>query len=403
MGETLVDATLIIDTDSHVSEPPDLWTSRISSARWGEQIPHLIHDDRNDVERWVVGGKRLTGIAGWAMAGWRDYPPSHPRTIEEADPGAFYPVERTEWLDKFGISAQVLYPNLLAFFPYAFLAIDDSGLQRECVQAYNDFLVDFSANAPGRYLPLTAIPFWDVAASVEEIERCHALGHKGIVFAGKPHKIGLPNLSDPHWAPIFEVAQELDASLNFHVGFQEMNEADIRQIIGSGTDRANYAKASSLSLLGNAEAIADVIMSGICDRYPTLKFVSVESGFGWLPYFVETMDWQWLNSGAAKDMPDRLLPSEYFRRQILGSFWFERESIRRLVDLYPENVMFETDYPHPTSLSPGPASSSRTPAEMIAESLAGVPEETCRKVLFDNAAALYHHTPVVGDQLDISL
>lgn len=384
----------VIDTDAHISEPPDLWTSRISSQKYGDQIPRLERDTKNGLDRWLIGGKLLTGVSGWAMAGWKDFPPSFPPTMEDADPGAFDPVERIKWMDDAGVTAQVIYPNLLAFFPYAFLAIEDRQLQIECVQAYNDFLVDFSAEAPGRYIPLTALPFWDVEASVAEIRRCHARGHRGIVFMSKPYKLGMPALRDDHWRPIFETAVELESSINFHVGFQEMNEDDIRSMIGMGTYRADYAKNSSLALMGNAEAIADVIMSGICERYPTLKFVSVESGFGWLPYFVESMDWQWYNSGAAKEMPDRLLPSEYFRRQIMGTFWFEKESVRRLVDLYPDNLMFETDYPHPTSLSPGPASSAKNPKEMVEDALGGVSSEIREKVLYGNAAELYHYTPV---------
>ncbi len=383
--------TGVIDTDAHVSEPPDLWTSRISSQKYGDQIPRLERDTKNGLDRWLIGGKMLTGVAGWAMAGWKDFPPSFPPTMEDADPGAFDPVERVKWMDDAGVTAQVLYPNLLAFFPYAFLAIEDRQLQIECVQAYNDFLVDFSERAPGRFIPLTALPFWDVEASVAEIQRCHDKGHRGIVFMSKPYKLGMPVLRDDHWRPIFEAAADLGSSINFHVGFQEMDENDIRSMIGMGTYRADYAKNSSLSLMGNAEAIADVIMSGLCERYPTLKFVSVESGFGWLPYFVESMDWQWYNSGAAKELPDRLKPSEYFRRQILGTFWFEREPVSRMVDLYPDNVMFETDYPHPTSLSPGPASSAKNPKEMIEDALGGVDEEIRHKVLYANAAKLYRY------------
>ena len=50
-------------------------------------------------------------------------------------------------------------------------------------------------------------------------------------------------------------------------------------------------------------------MSGLCHKYPRLKFVSVESGFGWMPSFIECMDWQWLNSGAAKAFPEQEIPS----------------------------------------------------------------------------------------------
>jgi len=131
-------------------------------------------------------------------------------------------------------------------------------------------------------------------------------------------------------------------------------------------------------------------MSGVCQRYPEVGFVSVESAFGWIPSFVESMDWQWLNSGAAKAFPDMEMPSFYFRRQVYGMFWFEHESVRRQLDLFPDNVMFETDFPHPTSLSPGPASSAKTPRETVNDFFDGLPEDLTRKVLYENGARLYH-------------
>ena len=143
-------------------------------------------------------------------------------------------------------------------------------------------------------------------------------------------------------------------------------------------------------MIGLAETVADVLLSDVCVKYPNLSFVTVESGFGWLPYFVETLDWQWLNSGAGQANPHRELPSFYFRRQLMSTFWFEKESVTTMVEDYADNVMFETDFPHPTSLSPGPASSSDVPRAMAAAAFAGVPDDVVRKVLYDNAARLYH-------------
>ena len=108
----------------------------------------------------------------------------------------------------------------------------------------------------------------------------------------------------------------------------------------------------------------------MCDRYPDLNFVSVENGAGWLPFLAESMDWQWLNVGAHKDYPDRLLPSEYMNRQIYCMYWYEQESVRRVMDQLADNLMFETDFPHATSLSPGPASESPSPRDVMERSLA---------------------------------
>jgi uncharacterized protein len=70
-------------------------------------------------------------------------------------------------------------------------------------------------------------------------------------------------------------------------------------------------------------------------------------------------------------------------------FWYEHESLE-LLPKYQDNVMFETDFPHPTCLYPGPASYAPTPAEAIARDTAIVGADVMRKVLQDNAMRVYH-------------
>jgi predicted TIM-barrel fold metal-dependent hydrolase len=378
----------IIDVDTHLSEPPDLWTSRMP-AKWGDRIPRLELDERRGEERWVVAGHRLTGVANWAFAGWHDYPPSHPLRIEDADPAAFEAAARITRMDSEGIVAEVPYPNLLGFSAHAFLDLGDPALMLDCIRAYNDFLVEWASPDPSRFVLLTSLPFWDVEASVAEIERCYEMGHRGILFATKPYKVGMPRISDEHWDPVFRACEERGLSVNFHVGFQDMNADDMRNMIGQRAARSEYALRSSLVIVGLSEGLGEIILGGVCHRFPNLKFVSVESGFGWVPYFIELLDWQWVNSGAAKAYPERELPSTYFRKQVYTTFWFEQETVRRMLDLYPDNVMFESDFPHATSLSPGPASSAKRPRDTAVEALAGMPDDLCRKVLYENAANLY--------------
>jgi predicted TIM-barrel fold metal-dependent hydrolase len=130
-------------------------------------------------------------------------------------------------------------------------------------------------------------------------------------------------------------------------------------------------------------------MSGVCHRFPRLNFISVESGFGYVPFLLASLDWQWMNSPVPRESPDWLLPSEYFRRQIYATFWFE-PGVERQIDLYPDNVMFESDFPHPTSLSPGPGSTALDAKDTIAANLAGLSEEILEKVLYKTAARIYH-------------
>jgi predicted TIM-barrel fold metal-dependent hydrolase len=158
------------------------------------------------------------------------------------------------------------------------------------------------------------------------------------------------------------------------------------QLLANFEPRA-AARGTSLGLMSNADSIAAIVTSGLCDRFPRLKFVSVESGFGYITYLLESLDWHWKGYGAHRSSP--LLPSEYFRRQCYGTFWFETQTLP-LLETYPDNFMFETDYPHPTSMSPGPASPAEVPNQHIAKHFVGVRPEIARKALHDNAARIYH-------------
>ena len=143
-------------------------------------------------------------------------------------------------------------------------------------------------------------------------------------------------------------------------------------------------------IMDNMETLADLIFGGVCHRFPKLRFVSVESGIGWLPGVLETFDWQWGNSAIREAHPGYdLLPSEYFRRQIYGCFWFEEAAARVAIERFPDNMLFETDFPHPTCQHPGPASIGAAPGEYATKALDGLADDVVARVLHDNAAALY--------------
>jgi predicted TIM-barrel fold metal-dependent hydrolase len=391
----ITDRIGVIDVDSHICEPPDLWVSRLP-AKWKDIAPRIVHmptgPNGADEEVWVIGDQPI--MAGWqlAMAGWTELYPGHPGHQHEADPAAWDPQVRVKTLDEHGIAAQILYPNVLAFYSRTMLQFGDADFHLACVRAYNDFLTDFVATAPSRYGAITLLPFWDTDQSVAEIERCAQLGHRGALFINAPQKAGLPLLPDPHWDKLFRAAEANRMSINFHVAASTVDPA-FAAALAPGTNApltaSDTVMATVAQLLSNSGAIAEVIISGLCHRYPELNFVSVESGFGYVPYLLEALDWQWLNNGARAAYPDRLMPSEYFRRQVYATFWFENESLRRLADLFPDNLMFETDFPHPTCLAPGPASFTDSAKVVLEQGLADLPEDLLRKILHENAARVY--------------
>ncbi len=394
MNEDLTAVSLkVVDTDTHVTEPPDLWTSRLPS-KWAMYAPRVELDPDISEPRWRIGEWWLTPVAWFSSAGWPEFYPGHPPTLEEADAGTWNPVERLKRMDEYGIYAAVLYPNLIAFNTYAFMKAKDLEFSLACVRAYNDFITEFASVDRKRLVPISMLPFWDLEAARTEMERCRTMGHPGVLFANKYEQIGLPPFYEPYWDPILSAAQEMEMSINFHIGFSSNNTPESSKrlpvtpaaMASLGYNSKNQVKSGALAIMGNADIIAKIVTSDLCERYPELNFVSVESGFGYVPYLLESLDWHCHNYGAQQ--AGTLLPSEYFRRQCYGTFWFEKMSLP-LLEEYPDNFMFETDYPHQTSLSPGPASSALRPDKHIASAFSGVPAQIARKVLYENAAKLY--------------
>lgn len=379
----------IIDTDTHVVEPPDLWTSRISD-KWGDLVPHVEWDDNAGIEAWFTGGQRLGPVGSPAMAGWHEHPPFHPRRFSDTDPVSWDATKRAAMMDTYGIQSAILYPNVAVFDAKTILQMGDKELQLNCIKAYNDFLVDFSNEQPGRYVAVSALPFWDLDETLKEIDRCAAMGHKGIVFTQDPSYFGLPQLTDRFWDPMWASAQEKGMPINFHIASGDLDPFSVGH--PDNGIHANYAAMGVSFFLANAKTIAQLINGGICHRFPELNFVSVESGIGWLPFALSALDWQWKNCGVAKEHPEyKLLPSEYFKRQIYGCFWFEHETALSAIEqLGADNILYETDYPHPTSMSPGPASAAQRPDDYLRSNFADVDPVSMRKILHDNAARIYH-------------
>jgi predicted TIM-barrel fold metal-dependent hydrolase len=382
----LFDRFPVIDVDTHLTEPPDTWTARMPKALH-DAVPHVERIDGQDV--WMAGGQRIGAPGYYSMAGHDGVMPlSIPKTFDDIAPEMYDPDARLAFLDREGIHAEVLYPNVGGFGNGYFLNLGDQDFVMQCVAAYNDFLTDWCSVAPDRLLPITALPFWDVDLAIAEMQRNLANGHRAVNFCNQPDAYAQPPLAHSHWDPIWAAAQEAGIPISFHVGGGLMG-TQFEDRAGMGW-MTNFAKTSSFIFMDNMRCVGDLIFGGVCHRFPDLKFVSVESGVGWIPSAMETFDWQWRNGGVRDEHPEYdLLPSEYFRRQIFGCFWFEEQSALDAIAQYPDNILYETDYPHPTCQHPGPRTPAQRPRDYASKALASLSDDVTRKVLHDNAAALY--------------
>ena len=374
----------IIDVDTHVTETPDLWTSR-APARMRDLVPR-VHTDADGRQSWVVGeGGSLIASPGLTATAGVGNMRNPPKTFEEMHPGAYDAKERLKYMDQQGIWAMVMYPNVGGFGAQQFLKLGDPELMLTCVQIYNDWQTEWASADARRLLPITSTPFWDVTAAVKEVRRCAAMGHKGILFTGEPQSFGQPLLGDPHWHPLWEVAVELDLPISFHIGSGNLEMGLLQTKIAAYGKMAAFTELSVDIFLRNGIQLNDLLMSGVLARYPQIKFVSVESGIGWIPFVLEAMDYQFRGNDVAEEHPEfDLLPSEYFARNVYACYWFEQTAPRRLIDkVGVDNILFETDFPHPTSLYGAEVH------ERIRGGLSDCTEEVRRKILWENGQKLY--------------
>jgi len=383
-------APRVVDADSHILEPADIWTSRVAS-RYAELAPRVEKSPRTGHHHWRIGSKWIWPVGYFGQAGFSEYPPLQPTEYDEVQTSTYDPQERLKRMDEYGITVQILYPNIVGFQAPLLLEIGED-FALECTRAYNDFSRDWSSADPARLIPMAMLPYWDVEAAVKEMHRCYEMGFRGVLFANKFERVGLPGFTDSYWDPVYATAQEMDIPVNYHVGFSSTEAAETLSEASIESKRADAVKSrpsratwACTLLMSQTDVLGQLLISDLCERFPSVKLVSVESGFGHIPFYLECLDWHWRAYGNAKRS---LLPSEYFARQCYGTFWFERSTLP-LLDRYPDNFMYSTDYPHSTGGAPGPASPAVQPSDYVAEAFAELDAAVAEKAISGNATRLY--------------
>ena len=375
----------VIDIDAHWTEPPDLWTSRAPEKFRDRALRVRRNDD--GVEQWVIEDGQIMGQVGYCSIrpdGSKSQGSVAFDTFAEVHPGAIEVAPRLEYMDEHGLSIQIVYPNILGFAGNLVMNVKDEEHRAFCSTAYNDAAAEMQKEGDGRLYPQAMLPFWDIPASIKELERCQdELGLTGVILADCMDDWGLPPLGERHWDPLWDALQARDFPVNFHIG----GGSGPTKLWGQYPPARMFAALSTMAQMGNLVCITNLISSGELDRFTSLKFVSVESGVGWLNHLLESLEYQFDENGVT-DM--KLRPREYFQRQIYGAYWFERDLGHAIEKLGEDNLLFETDFPHATCLYPGVQ-------ETIRAGLEGIEPRVQRKLLYENAAKVYQ-LPVPDDR-----
>ncbi|WP_330255013.1 amidohydrolase [Nocardia sp. NBC_00565] len=371
----LPDDAKIISVDDHVIEHPRVWLDRLP-AKYAEMAPHIVKlPDGNDT--WLYEGARSGNFALNAVAGKhpREFG-MDPRSYDDMLPGCYSIEDRIKDMDIEGVWAQLCFPNFGGFAGGTFFQAKDKAFAKLCISAYNDFILDeWCAYAPERQIPLVMVPFWDVEASVAEIERTAAKGAKSVTFLEAPHKLGLPSYHTDHWDPILRACEEARMPLSMHFGSGGMPQ-------GLAPDGDMFI---SIALFGlnSMMATVDLLISDVFYKFPKLKVALSEGGIGWMPYLLERCDYSWGRHKYWCDIDSERPPSEVFKDHIYGCFISDRSGIEQRHRIGIDNIMFESDYPHSDANWPHTR-------KLLAEHLADVPDDEARKIVELNARAVYN-------------
>ena len=367
-----------IDVDSHCQEKPDTWTSRMSKAKWGDRIPQIREKDGR--EYWICDGKEM--MNGWLALCHGVIPdrkslPTHWRDV----PSMIYTADgRMRAMDRDGVSAQALFPNTAGVGGEAFMRKMDPEFRKDCVRAYNDYLAEeFYDVAPHRFITLAELPLSSVEDAVAELKHAANRGHRGFLMMAATEQYHLPAFADRYWDPLWATAQDLDIPAHFH------NVAGAKRLsLGSepgASEMKMLAIGSANSFALSSQIFANLLLSGVLERFPKLTFVGAESGIGWVPYVLEACDYEWERNQLYKQRPQaqtqRRVPPAMLRRFLVRAGWHQPS---RLYRRRPDPV--GDGFP----ASDFDLARGRQMAQM---ELRGSSEEDQHKILVDNPKRVY--------------
>ncbi|MGE0877728.1 MAG: amidohydrolase family protein [Acidimicrobiia bacterium] len=386
---SIAEEVKVVDADTHFTESHDLFTKR-APAKYKERVPHVeLVDGR---ETWVFDGTPIgfAGGGGVINTEGEKFPFAESMVVWGIDGihrAAWDPKTRLALMDECGVHAQVLFPNSMGLGGQSLSsATTEPELRSMCIEIYNDAMAELQSDSGNRFLPMAIMPAWSIDECVKEAERAAELGFRGVNMTSDPQDMGSPDLANPAWDALWDVCEGLHLPVHFHIGasLTAMNFFG-NYFWPSQDEYIKPAIGGTMLFINNARVVVNVSLCGMLDRYPNLKLVSVESGVGWIPFILETMDYEVLENAPEQYKRLQRKPSEYFKENWFATFWFEQANgdIQGLIDKVGEdNVLFETDFPHPTCLYPAPL-------ETMYPKMSTLRPESRRKIMGENAAKLY--------------
>ncbi len=367
----------MISSDSHIVEPPDLWTERMDAA-YRERAPRVVQEDEGDF--WYIDGQKSMSFLGVQTGDRFEKDATELTTVARFDDvreAAYDPARYVAENRSDGVVGSVIYPSeaLLAY------SIPDTDLCSATMRAYNDFIAEFCAADPARLKGIGLVNVDDPSEAVTEMKRIRDIGLSGMMITVLPPADRA--YDHPMYEDVWSAAVDLDLPISMHV-------ATGRSLLSASTSQTSVQKGVTEAAFYLQDhfvrkSIGEMIFSGVFMRHPDLRVGSIEHEVCWAPFFLFQADYVYTDRPVRGDwlrFPGGTLPSDYFKQNVFMSFQEDRVGMRVRDVVGVEGLMWGSDYPHTESTFPR----SR---EITGEILADVPADEQAMILRDNAARLY--------------
>jgi predicted TIM-barrel fold metal-dependent hydrolase len=358
----------VLSADSHVLEPPDLWTTRMES-KFRDRAPHLIHEHNGRKGDFIAcDGLRPFNPTGLGSAG---IPPEELEKFSEGGyavcrPGSWDPAERLKDMDLDGLQAEIFYCG----FGMSLFSHPDDEFQRDAHRAYNDWAFEYASYAPTRLFPIANISMTDPQADLDELNRVKKMGFRGIFVSNDP--LESRRYDNPMWETFWTAVEEHDMPVNVHILTRQ----------GGGQIGSNQIVDGVVLPVPAFKTIAEMITGAVFENHPDLKIISVENDIGWIPNYLKRLEWYSYRFGPRYPQM-KMNAADYWKRQVYATFQDDVPGVRCRDLIGVDKLMWGSDYPHFDSTWPNSQ-------KAIERNFEGVPADEMELILGGNMIQVYN-------------
>jgi predicted TIM-barrel fold metal-dependent hydrolase len=318
----------VIDADSHIFEPDDLY---VRFAPTG--LRHLIPPAPD--YGLLEGATPLGGLPAIENI-------VRPTACESAHPeGGYDALARVTDMDREGIAQMVCFPSVVTS-----LCRYPAEVEQVMITAYNAWIADLCNRAPGRLFGTIVVPLRDMGATVREVHRwAEDSRFAGITI---PTRIDGANLDSPHFDPLWACAEALDLPILVHSGTARPPYPLGTELQGDNFFLMHLMHHPTEQML----ALSALVGGGVLERHPGVRFGFFESGCGWVPWYLERL------THHVKHLHE-FVPrvTRHSQEQVLAQCFFSCDpdecSLAHFVtQLGADNLLYASDYPHWDSAFP---------------------------------------------------